>query len=73
MINELNNLINPINTVPEEQNIFLSKYTSQTNDGIKDLFEAHFYRETCLAQEKQNSSLLTITLDKLIKAMAPVK
>ncbi len=72
MINDLNNLIN-LTSKPEEQNIFISRFTSTNPNGIRELFEAQFYRETCLATEKHNSNLLSITLDKLIKAMAPLK
>lgn len=56
----------------EAQKITFSRYYN-SEDGIKNLFEAEFYRETCLAQEKCNSSLLNVTLDKLIKAIAPLK
>ncbi len=72
MFNELNDLANPVSK-PEEQNIFISRFASVTEGGTRDLFEAQFYRETCLAEEKHNSSLLSVTLDKLIKAMAPLK
>ena len=72
MLNELNNLVNSSKKI-EEQNIFISRFTSISEGGSRDLFEAQFYRETCLAEEKQNSSLLSVTLDNLIKAMAPLK
>ena len=72
MLNELKQLVNSSKKL-EEQNIFISKFTSITEGGSRDLFEAQFYRETCLAEEKQNSSLLSVTLDNLIKAMAPLK
>lgn len=72
MFNELKQLVNSSKKM-EEQNIFISKFTSLSEGGSRDLFEAQFYRETCLAEEKQNSSLLSVTLDNLIKAMAPLK
>ena len=72
MFNELKQLVNSSKKI-EEQNIFISRFTSLSEDGSRDLFEAQFYRETCLAEEKQNSSLLSVTLDNLIKAMAPLK
>lgn len=71
MLEELQNIPKPLGKF-EEQNIYISKYAS-SESGTRDLFEASFYRETCLAQEKQNSILLNITLDKLIKAIAPLK
>lgn len=72
MLNELMNL--PDSSIKkEEQNIFLSKFTSISDGGSRDLFEAQFYRETRLAEEKHNSNLLSVTLDTLIKAMAPLK
>ncbi len=72
MFNELMNLKDSP-TKPEEQNIIISKFASITDGGSRDLFEAQFYRETCLAEEKHNSTLLNVTLDTLIKAMAPLK
>ncbi|MBQ2594001.1 MAG: hypothetical protein II567_12070 [Candidatus Riflebacteria bacterium] len=72
MLNDLKDFTN-LPPALEEQNIFISKYASLNDDGIRDLFEAHFYRETCLAEEKQNSTLLSAALDKLIKAIAPIK
>ncbi|MBR4328298.1 MAG: hypothetical protein IKO19_07035 [Candidatus Riflebacteria bacterium] len=72
MLNELKDFSN-ITPAIEEQNIFISKYTSINEDGTRDLFEAQFFRETCLAEEKQNSTLLSAALDKLIKAIAPLK
>lgn len=72
MFNDLSNLENSA-LKPEEQNIFISRFASISEGGTRDLFEAQFYRETCLAEEKHNSSLLSVTLDKLIKAMAPLK
>ncbi len=72
MLNELDNLTK-ITPALEKQDIFISKYTSLNEDGTRDLFEAQFFRETCLATEKQNSTLLSAALDKLIKAIAPVK
>ncbi len=72
MFNDLSN-IEKSDLKPEEQNIFISRFASISEGGTRDLFEAQFYRETCLAEEKHNSSLLSVTLDKLIKAMAPLK
>ena len=72
MFKELLNLPDS-STKKEEQNIFISKFTSISEGGSRDLFEAQFYRETRLAEEKQNSNLLNVTLDTLIKAMAPLK
>ena len=72
MLNELKDFSNITPTL-EEQNIFISKYTSMNEDGTRDLFEAQFFRETCLAEEKQSSTLLSAALDKLIKAIAPLK
>lgn len=54
----------------EKQSIFISKYALADDGGTRSLFEAQFYRETRLAEEKKNSNLLNITLDKLIKAIA---
>ena len=72
MLNELKDFSNITPTL-EEQNIFISKYTTMNEDGTRDLFEAQFFRETCLAEEKQSSTLLSAALDKLIKAIAPLK
>ena len=72
MLNELKDF-NEINPNLEEQNIFISKYASINEGGTRDLFEAQFFRETCLVAEKQNSTLLSAALDKLIKAIAPLK
>lgn len=72
MLNDLKDFSN-VTPALEEQNIFISKYTSLNEDGTRDLFEAQFFRETCLAEEKQNSTLLSAALDKLIKAIAPLK
>ena len=72
MLNELKDFTNLKHNL-EEQNIFVSKYTSINEDGTRDLFEAQFFRETCLEEEKQNSTLLSAALDKLIKAIAPLK
>ncbi len=71
MLEELQNLTKPLDKL-EEQEIHISKYAS-SEGGTRELFEANFYRETCLASEKQNSVVLNITLDKLLKAIAPLK
>lgn len=72
MLDGFKNFKNPVSKA-EKQNVYISRYTNIADGGRRDLFEASFYRETCLAEEKQNSSLLSVTLDKLIKAMAPLK
>lgn len=71
MLEELQNLTKLQDKV-EKQNIHISKYAS-SEAGTRDLFETSFYRETCLAQEKQNSVILNITLDKLIKDITQLK
>lgn len=56
----------------DAQSIVIARY-SAAEGGTRNLFEADFYRETRLAQEKQNSSILNLTLNELIKAIVPLK
>lgn len=69
MLEDLERLSQPAEPA-EKQSIFISKYALADDGGTRSLFEAQFYRETRLAEEKKNSNLLNITLDKLIKAIA---
>lgn len=73
MFNELNKLFDTSLTTDEPNNVFVDKFSVSSDGGIRDLIEAQFYRETCLAEEKKRSSILNVTLDKLIKAMVTTK
>ena len=57
----------------EEMDILVPKASAISEDGIRGLFEAQSYRESRLAEEKNNSSLLSSALEKLIKVLVPTK
>ncbi len=70
MFNEINQ--STFTSVTQNEQNLLSKRFNSDFD-IRDLIEAQLYRETKLAEEKKSSSILSITLDKLIKALVPLK
>ena len=70
MFNEINQ--STFTSVTQNEQNLLSKRVNSDFD-IRDLIEAQLYRETKLAEEKKSSSILSITLDKLIKALVPLK